>query len=71
MEPDTIDRLLTLKEVKIFVPKGKTTIYRWMKQGRFPQSVKKCGSTFWRYKDIQDFIRGSNCPDNPPMPASS
>ena len=47
MLPETTDRdrLLTLNEVKAFVPKSKTTIYRWIKQGRFPQQVKKCGAS--------------------------
>ena len=73
MLPETTDRdrLLTLNEVKAFVPKSKTTIYRWIKQGRFPQQVKKCGSTFGRESDIQNFIQEAGHPDNPPMPASS
>lgn len=35
MSPD--DRLLTMKQVREIVPKNKATIYRWIKQDRFPK----------------------------------
>jgi len=28
------------------------TWWRWVKQGKVPQPIKKEGSTFWRYSDV-------------------
>jgi prophage regulatory protein len=47
------DRYLTLPQVKERVPKGTTTIYRWIKQGRFPRPYSiGPGSVAWLEREI-------------------
>ncbi len=47
------DRFLTLRQVQQRVPKGTTTIYRWMKQGRFPRPYAiGPGSVAWLEREI-------------------
>ena len=50
-------RFLRLPEVKNRVGVGRSTLYRWMEEGRFPRSVQlsqKC--VVWREADIDDWI---------------
>ena len=44
----SISKLLTLKQVsEILGGKSRSTIYRWIAEGGFPQPVKVRGSSFW------------------------
>jgi prophage regulatory protein len=50
-------RFLRLPEVKNRVGVGRSTLYRWMEEGRFPRSVQlsqKC--VVWRESDIDSWI---------------
>jgi prophage regulatory protein len=50
-------RFLRLPEVKNRVGVGRSTLYRWMEEGRFPRSVQlsqKC--VVWRETDIDSWI---------------
>jgi prophage regulatory protein len=50
-------RFLRLPEVKSRVGVGRSTLYRWMEEGRFPRSVqlsRKC--VVWKEADIDDWI---------------
>lgn len=50
-------RFLRLPEVKSRVGVGRSTLYRWMDEGRFPRSVQlsqKC--VVWREVEIDDWI---------------
>ncbi len=51
------NQLLTLNEVVDLVGLGVTSIYKYMKQGKFPQP-KKIGkrAVRWRLSDIEEYI---------------
>ena len=66
-----IDRLLPIYEVTKLVPKHRSTIYRWVKLGKFPRPEKREGSTFWKMSDVQKFIQGPDYQDNQHTNASS
>lgn len=66
-----IDRLLSIDEVTQLVLKHRSTIYRWMKSGKFPRSQKREGSTLWKLPDAQKFIQGQDYQDSPHTIASS
>jgi len=34
-----MERLLTINQVREYVPKGRTTILRWVREGLFPEPV--------------------------------
>lgn len=47
------DRYLTLPQVKERVPKGTTTIYRWIREGRFPRPYAiGPGSVAWLEREV-------------------
>jgi predicted DNA-binding transcriptional regulator AlpA len=50
-------KLLKIKEVLQMVPVSKTTWYKGVKSGRYPQSVKIGEkATAWRREDIEKYI---------------
>ena len=50
-------RLLRLKEVKMRVGLGRSTIYRWISEGNFPKPVKLgMQSVAWRENDIDCWV---------------
>ena len=50
-------RLLRLKEVKMRVGLGRSTIYRWISEGNFPKPVKLgVQSVAWRENDIDYWV---------------
>jgi prophage regulatory protein len=52
-----ITRLIRLKEVQHRVGLGRSTIYRWMSEGRFPKPVQLGGhAVAWSQEDIDDWI---------------
>lgn len=53
------DRFLTLPQVKERVPKGTTTIYRWIREGRFPRPhAIGPGSVAWLEREIDAWMAG-------------
>jgi prophage regulatory protein len=56
-EPRRITRLIRFKEVQHRVGLGRSTIYRWMAEGKFPKPVQ-LGSyaVAWAEDDIQVWI---------------
>ena len=56
-----MDQLLTFKDVSSRTRLGRTSIYRLMRQGRFPRP-KKIGpqAVRWRESELQEWIDG--CP---------
>jgi prophage regulatory protein len=57
VSPVRPSRFLRLPEVKNRVGVGRSTLYRWMEEGRFPRSVQlsqKC--VVWRETDIDEWI---------------
>ena len=50
-------RLVRLKEVQHRVGLGRSTIYRWMAEGRFPKPVQLGGhAVAWAEADVDDWI---------------
>lgn len=56
-EPKRVTRLIRLKEVQHRVGLGRSTIYRWMAEGRFPKPVQLGGyAVAWAQEDIENWI---------------
>ena len=51
-------RLIRLKEVQHRVGLGRSTIYRWMSEGKFPKPVQLGGYTVaWAEDDVETWIQ--------------
>lgn len=49
-------KLLRLKQVLENIPVSKSTIFQWVKDGKFPQPVKlSARCTAWRDEDVRKF----------------
>ncbi len=56
-EPRRVTRLIRLPEVQHRVGLGRSTIYRWMAEGKFPKPVQLGGySVAWAEDDVQAWI---------------
>lgn len=56
-EPRRVTRLIRLKEVQHRVGLGRSTIYRWMAEGKFPKPVQLGGYAIaWAEDVIQAWI---------------
>jgi prophage regulatory protein len=56
-EPRRVTRLIRLREVQHRVGLGRSTIYRWMAEGKFPKPVQLGGyAVAWAEDDIQVWI---------------
>ena len=51
-------RYIRFKEVRKLIPLGRTTIWRMMREGRFPQS-RRIGKTAmaWLESEVEDWIK--------------
>ena len=51
-------RYIRFKELRKLIPLGRTTIWRMMREGRFPQS-RRIGrmATAWLESEVEDWIR--------------
>ncbi len=50
-------RLIRIKEVQHRTGLGRSTIYRWMAQGKFPQSVQLGGyAVAWAEEEVESWI---------------
>ena len=55
--PRRATRLIRLKEVQHRVGLGRSTIYRWMAEGKFPKPVQLGGySVAWAEDEIENWI---------------
>ena len=60
-----LPRLLTLNEVAAMMNRRPGTIWRWRKEGKFPQPLKIGGwATSWKRSDIIDFLERSKQPES-------
>jgi predicted DNA-binding transcriptional regulator AlpA len=50
------ERLLRLPQVLNLLPISRATFLNWVAEGFAPKSLKLRGCTFWRAKDLQEFI---------------
>ncbi|WP_199797029.1 helix-turn-helix transcriptional regulator [Erythrobacter longus] len=58
IEPRRVTRLIRLPEVQHRVGLGRSTIYRWMSEGKFPKPVSLGGySVAWPENEIDEWIR--------------
>lgn len=56
-EPKRVTRLIRLKEVQHRVGLGRSTIYRWMAEGKFPKPVQLGGYVVaWAEDDVDTWI---------------
>ena len=55
-EPTKLDRLLRLKDVESLVNLKKTTIYKLIRLGKFPNYTKIVGSSRWSERKIMEWI---------------
>ena len=56
-EPKRVTRLIRLKEVQHRVGLGRSTIYRWMAEGKFPKPIQLGGyAVAWAQEDIDGWI---------------
>ena len=50
--------LVRLSDLMRFVPLGRTTIYKWVKQGKFPAPMKLSPTVVaWRCEDIHAWLK--------------
>ncbi|WP_298166614.1 AlpA family transcriptional regulator [Novosphingobium sp.] len=58
--PRRVTRLVRFKEVQHRVGLGRSTIYRWMAEGKFPKPVQLGGyAVAWAEEDISTWIEES------------
>lgn len=50
------DAMLGIAEVSSIVGAGRSTIYRWMRDGKFPKPKLTANSRKWTYQDVKDFL---------------
>lgn len=56
-EPERPTRLIRIKEVQHRVGLGRSTIYRWMAQGKFPRPVQLGGHVVaWTEDQLDEWI---------------
>lgn len=56
-QPRRVTRLIRLKEVQHRVGLGRSTIYRWMAEGKFPKPVQLGGyAVAWAEHEIEHWI---------------
>jgi predicted DNA-binding transcriptional regulator AlpA len=61
------DRLLKMSDVKARTNLSPATIYRWLKQERFPEPIRYSETCVrWRESDIDEWIAGKAPPKHRP-----
>lgn len=51
------DRLYKPKQLLPFLPMGKTTLFNWSKDGRFPKAIYIGNTRYWRSNEVIDWLR--------------
>jgi prophage regulatory protein len=55
-------RYIRFKELRKLVPLGRTTIWKMMKEGRFPQSYRiGRAATAWLESEVEEWIKEHAC----------
>lgn len=49
-------RLMRCQEVLSLIPIGRSTLYSWVSEGRFPKQVKRGKTSFWRSDAVLEWI---------------
>lgn len=56
-EPRRVTRLIRLPEVQHRVGLGRSTIYRWMAEGKFPKPIQLGGyAVAWAQDDVEEWM---------------
>ncbi|SIN72449.1 helix-turn-helix transcriptional regulator [Halodesulfovibrio marinisediminis] len=55
--PEYSIQLLKLAQVQEILPVSKTTLWRYVKAGKFPEPRKLGRSTFWVKEEVEDAVR--------------
>lgn len=59
------EELLRIKKVSKITGVGRSTIYKWMDEGRFPRPLKIGGRAIaWRQSDLNDWMASLPYTDN-------
>lgn len=48
--------LVRVNQVAAMLGIGRSTVWRYVKQGKLPKPIKWQGNTVWRVKDLEEFI---------------
>ena len=55
------DGMSRLSQLLPFLPIGKSTVWAWVRAGKFPQPIKLSDNvTVWRNSDIHDWLNNAN-----------
>lgn len=49
--------LVRVNQVAAMLGIGRSTVWRYVKQGKLPKPIKWQGNTVWRVKDLEEFIQ--------------
>ena len=61
-EPRRATRLIRLPEVMSRVGLGRSTIYRWMSEGKFPKPVQLGGhAVAWVEEEVETWVAEKSC----------
>jgi prophage regulatory protein len=61
-EPRRVTRLIRLPEVMSRVGLGRSTIYRWMNEGKFPKPVQLGGhAVAWVEEEVETWVAEKSC----------
>ena len=55
--PMPMEGLMRLDQVLMYYPVGKTTLYKEINEGRFPQQIKLGRSVFWDAVQVRTFLQ--------------
>lgn len=57
-------KLLNIQQVAELLQIHEKTVYKWMKQGRFPKPIKSWGSPRWDYDEVMKYVRNDRSEEN-------
>lgn len=57
--PMPMEGLMRLNQVLMYYPVGKTTLYKEIAEGRFPQQIKLGQSAFWDAVEVRKFLKNA------------
>lgn len=55
METHSLDQFMRLDAIKATVGAATSTIYKWIKEGRFPRPIKVGNVSVWSAREIADW----------------
>ena len=54
--PENSAVLLNRKALRTVIPASDVSIWRWIKQGKFPQPLSICNRNYWRSDEIDQWL---------------